>query len=254
MPPSSSAPGPRMVAFSSPFDESAVDFLETLDVPLYKIASFENTDIPLIRRVAATGKPVIMSTGMATAAELDQSVRAAREAGCRHLTLLKCTSTYPALPTNSHLATIPHMKALFGCEVGLSDHTLGLGVAVAATALGARVIEKHLTLDRADGGVDSTFSLEPAEFAQLVTETQRAWQALGQVHYGPTAAEAVAVTRRRSVYVAEDVRVGDLITRANLRCIRPGLGLAPVHYEGLLGRCFKADAAKGTPMRWDLVD
>jgi len=243
-----------MLPFSSPFDESAVDFLETLDVPLYKIASFENTDIPLIRRVAATGKPVIMSTGMATVAELDVSVKAARAAGCRHLTLLKCTSTYPATPENTNLLTIPHMRALFGCEVGLSDHTPGIGAAVAAVALGARVIEKHFTLARADGGVDSSFSLEPAELAQLVLETHRAWQALGGVSYGPTSAEAVAVTRRRSVYVTRDVKAGEAITRDNIRCIRPGLGLAPVHFDGLLGRRFRADARKGTPMSWHLAD
>lgn len=247
------ARGHGMLAFSSPFDETAVDFLESLGAPLYKIASFEATDLPLIRKVAATGKPMIMSTGMATAAEIETSVRAARDAGCTDLTLLKCTSTYPATPLNTHLRTIPHMAALTGCPVGLSDHTLGVGAAVAAVALGAPVIEKHLTLDRADGGVDSTFSLEPHEFAMLVRETRAAWQAMGEVHYGPTAAESVAVTRRRSVYVVRDVKAGEAITRDNVRCIRPGLGLAPRHFDGLIGRTFRRDAAMGTPMGWDLV-
>jgi N-acetylneuraminate synthase len=242
-----------MLAFSSPFDESAIDFLETLDVPAYKIASFENTDLPLIRRAAATGKPLIISTGMATVAELDLSVRTARAAGCRDLVLLKCTSTYPASPANTHLRTIPHLRELFGCEVGLSDHTMGVGAAVAAVALGATVLEKHLTLSRADGGVDSSFSLEPPELAQLVTETQRAWQALGHVSYGPTKAELPSVAHRRSVYVTRDVRAGETITRDNVRCIRPGLGLAPAHFDGLLGKTFGADVRRGTPMAWALL-
>jgi pseudaminic acid synthase len=242
-----------MVAFSSPFDETAVDFLESLDVPCYKIASFENTDIPLIKRVAATGKPMIISTGMATIAELDETVRAARSSGCKDLVLLKCTSSYPATPENSNLMTIPHMRELFGCEVGLSDHTLGIGASVAAVAFGATVIEKHFTLDRADGGVDSTFSLEPAEFALLVTETERAWQALGNVFYGPTKDEERSVTRRRSIYIAHDLNAGDVLTKENLRCIRPGNGLAPKHYDVLLGKTIKCDVKKGTPMRWDFV-
>ena len=242
-----------MIAFSSPFDETAVDFLESLDVPCYKIASFENTDIPLIRKVAATGKPMIISTGMATVAELDEAVRAARDAGCKELALLKCTSTYPATPENSNVLTIAHMRELFSCEVGLSDHTMGIGVAVASVALGATIIEKHFTLDRADGGVDSTFSLEPAELAQLVIETQRAWLALGKVTYGPTKAEERAVMRRRSIYIARDLKAGCVLTKENLRCIRPGHGLAPKHYEALLGKAVKCDVKKGTPMRWELV-
>jgi N-acetylneuraminate synthase len=196
---------------------------------------------------------LIISTGMATVAELDETVKAAREAGCRELVLLKCTSTYPASAENSNLLTIPHMRDLFGCEVGLSDHTMGVGASVAAVVLGATVIEKHLTLDRADGGVDSTFSLEPSEFAQLVTETERARRSLGRVLYGPTQAEAQAVTRRRSIYVVQDLAAGEVLNRDNLRCIRPGHGLPPKYYDALLGRVLKRAVKKGTPMRWDLV-
>ena len=243
-----------MLAFSSPFDETAVDFLETLDVPCYKIASFEAVDLPLIRRVARTGKPMIISTGMATVAELHEAVTAAREAGCRALTLLKCTSTYPATPVHSNLVTIPHLRALFDCEVGLSDHTMGIGAAVAAVALGASVIEKHFTLDRADGGVDSSFSLEPQEFAALVTETERAWQALGTISYGPTAAETRAVTRRRSVYAVRDIAEGEMLTRDNIRCIRPGHGLKPKHYEDVLGKRAKTALSRGTPLTFDVID
>lgn len=241
-----------MVPFSTPFDESAVDFLESLDVPCYKIASFENTDLPLIRRVAATGKPLIVSTGMATAAELDESVRAARAAGCSDLVLLKCTSTYPATAGNTNILTIPHLRALFGCEVGLSDHTMGVGVAVASVALGATVIEKHFTLRRADGGVDSAFSMEPDEFAQLVVESERAWQAMGQITYGPTEAEKKSLQYRRSLYVVEDLKAGDQLTRQNVRAIRPGLGLSPQHLEQVLGRIVKQDVRRGTAVRWDL--
>jgi N-acetylneuraminate synthase len=188
-----------IIPFSTPFDDTSVDFLEALNVPCYKIASFENTDLPLIRRVAATGKPLIISTGMATVAELDETVRAAREAGCRDLILLKCTSTYPATAENTNILTIPHLRELFECEVGLSDHTMGIGVSVASVALGAGVIEKHFTLSRADGGVDSAFSMESAEMAQLVVETERAWQALGRVSYGPTQAEKKSLQYRRSL-------------------------------------------------------
>ncbi|QNM98495.1 pseudaminic acid synthase [Chitinimonas koreensis] len=242
-----------MLAFSTPFDESAVDFLETLGVPAYKIASFENTDLPLIRKVAATGKPMIISTGMATVAELDESVRAARAAGCRDLVLLKCTSTYPASPENTHLRTIPHLRELFGCEVGLSDHTMGVGAAVAAVALGATVVEKHFTLRRADGGVDSTFSLEPEEMASLVTETGRAWQALGQVRYGATAAEQKSLVYRRSLYVVRDMAAGEAFGPDNVRAIRPGLGLAPKHLELVLGRRARTALKRGTPLSWDCL-
>jgi pseudaminic acid synthase len=242
-----------IMGFSTPFDESAVDFLESLDVPCYKIASFENTDLPLIRKVAATGKPIIISTGMASVAELDETVRAIRAAGGKDFVLLKCTSTYPATPQNSNLRTIPHLKDLFRCEVGLSDHTMGVGVSVASVALGACVIEKHFTLRRADGGVDSAFSLEPEEMASLVIETERAWQGLGQVSYGPTAAEEASLQYRRSLYVGQDMKAGEVFTAENLRRIRPGLGLAPKHYEMLLGRRVKNDVAKGTPVSWDLL-
>jgi len=242
-----------IIVFSTPFDDTAVDFLESLDVPCYKIASFENTDLPLIRRVAATGKPLMISAGMATVAELDETVRAAREAGCEHLILLKCTSAYPALPEHANLLTIPHLRELFSCEVGLSDHTMGMGVSVASVALGATVIERHFTLNRADGGVDSAFSMEPAEMARLVVETERAWQALGQVCYGPTEAEKGSIQFRRSLYVVKDMKAGDRLIPDNLRVIRPGRGLAPKHYELVLGRRVVKDVKRGTPVSWGLL-
>lgn len=242
-----------MIGFSTPFDATAVDFLESLDVPCYKIASFENTDLPLIRKVAATGKPMIISTGMATIAELDETVRAAREAGCKDLILLKCTSTYPATPEDSNIFTIPHMRDLFQCEVGLSDHTMGVGVAVASVALGARVIEKHFTLRRADGGVDSAFSLEPEEFKSLVIESERAWQSLGKTSYGPTEKEKKSLQFRRSLYVVKDMNAGDVFTEENLRAIRPGYGLPPKYFDSLLGKRVKHAVKKGTPVNWDLL-
>jgi N-acetylneuraminate synthase len=242
-----------LIPFSTPFDNTAVDFLEALDVPCYKIASFENTDLPLIRRVAATGKPVIISAGMASAAELDEAVGAARSAGCRDLILLKCTSSYPATPEDTNLMTIPHLRKLFGCEVGLSDHTRGIGVAVASVALGATVIEKHLTLNRADGGVDSAFSLEPAEMALLSAETERAWMALGDVHYGPTEAERKSLQFRRSLYVVKALRAGDVLTRENVRAIRPGLGLPIKHLEQVLGKTVKRNVAAGVALQWELL-
>lgn len=242
-----------MIPFSTPFDDTAVDFLEDLDVSCYKIASFENTDLPLIRRVAATGKPLIISTGMATVAELDETVRAARAAGCNDLILLKCTSTYPATPENSNVLTIPHLRELFGCEVGLSDHTMGLGASVAAVAHGATVIEKHFTLNRADGGVDSSFSLEPEELHALVIEAERAWQSLGQINYGPSEAEKESLIFRRSIYITQDLKAGAVLTLDNLRCVRPGMGLPPKYYDILLGRQVNQDVKKGTPMEWSLV-
>lgn len=242
-----------MVPFSTPFDDTAVDFLENLGVPCYKIASFENTDLSLIRRVARTEKPVIISTGMATAAELDETVCAARDAGCKDLILLKCTSTYPATPNNTNLFTIPHLRELFGCEVGLSDHTLGIGVSVASVALGVAVIEKHFTLRRAEGGVDSSFSMEPAEMAALVAETKRAWQALGHVSYGPVEAEKKSLIFRRSLYICEDLEVGDVLTPQNLRAIRPGHGLPPKYIDQLMGKRVVRSVKRGTPARWDLI-
>jgi len=242
-----------MEIFSTPFDESAVDFLESLNVPCYKIASFENTDVELIRKVAATGKPMIISTGMATVAELDESVRAAREAGCKDLILLKCTSTYPASPENTNILTIPHLKQLFRCEVGLSDHTMGVGVAVASVALGATVVEKHFTLARADGGVDSAFSLEPEELKSLVIETERAWQALGTVSYGPSQAETKSLVFRRSLYVVKDMQAGEAFTSENLRAIRPGLGLPTKFMSLALGKKAATAIKKGTPLNWELL-
>lgn len=242
-----------MIPFSTPFDSTAVDFLESLDVDCYKIASFENTDIPLIQRVARTGKPMIISTGMATVAELYCSVMAARDAGCENLILLKCTSTYPASPKNSNIATIPHMRELFDCQIGLSDHTMGTGVSVASVVLGATVIEKHFTLARAHGGVDSTFSLEPEELCQLVVETERAWQAMGTVKYGPSLAEKKSLQFRRSLYITQDLKAGEILTRDNVRAIRPGFGLPPEHLEDVLGVKLKSDVELGTPLSWNLL-
>lgn len=242
-----------MIAFGTPFDESAVDLLESLDAPCHKIASFENTDLPLIRRVARTGKPLILATGMASVAELDEAVRAAREAGCSNLVLLKCTSTYPASPENTNIRTIPHMREMFGCEVGISDHTMGLGTAIASVAVGATVIEKHFTLARADGGVDSAFSLEPHEMRALVTETERAWQSLGAVAYGPTRAEMKSLLHRRSLYVVKDMHAGEELNRENVRAIRPGAGLPTKHLDTLLGRRVNRTVKRGTALTWDLI-
>jgi len=242
-----------LICFSTPFDETAVDFLETLGTPAYKIASFENNHLPLIRKVAATGKPLIISTGMATVAELYEAVESARTAGCKEIVLLKCTSSYPAPPGGSNLLTIPHMKELFGTEVGLSDHTMGIGVAVASVALGATVIEKHFTLCRADGGVDAAFSLEPEELRLLVTETERAWQALGQISYGVSIAEENSVKFRRSLYVAEDIKAGDVFTKDNLRVVRPGYGLPPKYIDICFGKKAGRDLKKGTPLNWEHI-
>ncbi|MCY8931785.1 pseudaminic acid synthase [Bacillus atrophaeus] len=242
-----------MIPLSTPFDESAVNFLEDLGVPIYKIASFENTDIPLIKKVAATGKPIIISTGMATVAEIDETIMAAKEAGCKELILLKCTSTYPASPENTNISTIPHMKELFNCQVGLSDHTMGTGVAVASVALGATVIEKHFTLSRADGGVDSAFSLEPHELKELVIETERAWQALGQITYGPTDKEKASLKFRRSIYVKKDIKAGEIFTKENIKVVRPGYGLEPKYFDLIIGRTAKKHISAGTPLGWDYI-
>ena len=243
-----------IMGFSTPFDDTSVDFLENLGVPCYKIASFENVDLPLIRKVARTGKPIIASTGMTTVAELSDLVQTVRENGCTDLTLLKCTSSYPASPEGTNLRTIPHMRELFGCAVGLSDHTLGIGAAVASVALGAAVIEKHFTLSRAEGGVDAAFSLEPAEMAQLVRECRTAALALGAVSYERAEQEQKSLQFRRSLYVVEDMKAGDAFTEKNLRRIRPGMGISPKYYDALLGRCVKCDVKRGTPVSWDIVE
>lgn len=242
-----------LICFSTPFDETAVDFLASLDMPAYKIASFENNHLPLIKKVAETGKPILLSTGMASRADLDEAVNTAIKAGCSELILLKCTSSYPASPENSNLLTIPNMKELFGCQVGLSDHTLGVGASIASIALGATVIEKHFTLCRTDGGVDSAFSLEPEEMKILVIETKRAWQALGTVNYGLTATEKDSKSFRRSLYVVQDMKAGETFNPDNLRIIRPGFGLSPKYYEIFLGHEVKKDIPRGTPVSWDLI-
>lgn len=242
-----------LIVFSTPFDDTAVDFLESLDVPCYKVASFENTDLPLIRKIASTHKPLIISTGMATVAELDETVRTARECGCQDIILLKCTSTYPASPEDSNILTIPHMRELFQCPVGISDHTMGTGVAVASIALGAVFIEKHFALSRAEGGVDTSFSMEPDEMRSLVVESKRAWQALGRVNYGPTAKEKASLKFRRSLYVARDMKAGEVLIEENLRIIRPGYGLPPKYYEVVLGKKVKRDIKAGSPLSWEMI-
>lgn len=242
-----------IICFSTPFDEEAVDLLEDLDVACHKIASFENAHHPLLRKIASTGKPVIMSTGVSTLTDLDDSVRVLRSEGCKDLVLLKCTSTYPATPENTHLRTIPHMRQMFNCEVGLSDHTMGVGAAVAAVALGARVIEKHFCLSRAEGGVDSAFSLEPHEFKLLVEETERAFQALGEVQYGIQAAEQKSLNFKRSIYVVKDIKEGDVLTMENIRIIRPGDGLAPKYFDMLLGKKVNRDVSRGTALSFDFI-
>ena len=239
--------------FSTPFDETAVDFLEELEVPAYKIASFENTDLPLIKKVARTGKPVIISTGMASLAEIDEAVRTVRETGNTQVVLLKCTSTYPASASNSNLRTIPNMRKAFDCEVGLSDHTMGVGVAIASVALGAPVIEKHFTIRRADGGVDSAFSIEPGEFALLREEVDRAWSALGEVRYGASLAEEKSKVFRRSLYIAKKLKAGHVLQAGDIRIVRPGFGLPPKNYEVILGRRLVFDVSEGTPVGWDLL-
>ena len=242
-----------ILAFSSPFDETAVDFLESLNVPCYKIASFENTDWPLLKKIAATGKPAIMSTGVSRLADIDESVALLRQNGCSDLILLKCTSTYPASPENTNLLTIPHLQKLFNCIVGLSDHTMGIGASVASVALGARVIEKHFTLNRADGGVDSTFSLEPSELKSLVIESERAFLALGDVQYGIQETETKSSLFKRSIYVAKNIRAGETLTKDHLKIIRPGLGLSPRYFDLVIGRQVKKDVSAGTPLSFDLI-
>ena len=239
-----------MHCFSSPFDATAVEFLEKMDVPAWKIASFELVDLPLIRRVASTGRPLIMSTGMSTLSEIEEAVDTARNAGATQIALLKCTSGYPADPAEMYLRTIPHLAQAFGVVTGLSDHTLGSAVPVAAVALGACIIEKHITLSRATPGPDSAFSLEPQEFKQLVDDVRVAEKALGTVHYGVHEREAASRIFRRSLFVTADVRKGELLTAENVRSIRPGHGLHTRHLEEVLGRPAAADLSRGTPLRW----
>ena len=243
-----------LIAFSSPFDRDAVDMLSALDVPCYKIASFENNDLPLIEYVAKQGKPIILSTGMASLAEIDDAVSCIRAQGNEQIILLKCTSTYPATAGDSNLLTIPHLQQAFGCAVGLSDHTQGIGVSVASVALGASVIEKHFVLDRSAGGVDAAFSLEPAELTRLVCETKQAHLALGEVVYGGTQAEQQAKQYRRSVYVSQAIAEGERLTEDNLRIVRPGHGLAPKHFPVVLGRKAKQALEPGTALSWELID
>jgi N-acetylneuraminate synthase len=242
-----------LIPFSTPFDNSSVDFLESLNVDCYKIASFENTDVNLIRKVAATGKPLIVSTGMMDLSEMDEMVRNAREAGCKDLILLKCTSTYPSTPKGTNIATIPHMREMFGCEIGLSDHSMGTGVSVASVAMGATVIEKHFTLNRSDGGIDSAFSMEPSEMKSLVEESERAWQSVGTVSYGPGEKEIQSRQYRRSLYIVEDIKAGEVITEKNMRAIRPGLGLPTKYLDVVLGKKVVRDVTRGPAVCWDLL-
>lgn len=243
-----------LMAFSSAFDKTAVDFLESLDVPLYKIASFENIDLPLIRYVAQTGKPIILSTGLASQEEIAEAVACARSNGCQQLILLKCTSAYPATAKHANLKTMVDIAKQHDCLVGLSDHTLGIGVAIASVALGASVIEKHVTLARDDGGVDSAFSLEPHELAQLVTECRNAKQAIGEVQYGPTEHERDSLIFRRSIYFAKDIKAGEVIDAETISIIRPGYGLAPKHYDSLLGKKVNQDVEAATAVNWDVIE
>jgi pseudaminic acid synthase len=242
-----------IICFSTPFDNTAVDFLEELKVPAYKIASFENNHIPLLKRIAKTGKPVIMSTGISTLADIELAVNTLKDNGCTDIVLLKCTSTYPATPENTNILTIPHMREMFKCHVGLSDHTLGVGVSVASIALGARVIEKHFTISRAEGGVDSAFSLEPHEFRMLVEESERAFLSIGEIKYGILEEERKSLTFKRSIYIVEDMKAGEILTEVNTRIIRPGLGLAPRYFENILGMRVKRDVKKGTALTFELL-
>jgi N-acetylneuraminate synthase len=242
-----------LIAFSSPFDHSAVDFLMSLNVPAFKVASFENNDIPLIEHIARTGKPVILSTGMASEDELALAVDTLRSNGCSQFALLKCTSAYPATPDEANLLTIPALRSQFDCEVGLSDHTLGDTLAIASVALGASIIEKHFVLNRKDGGVDSAFSLQPGEFQRLVEQVTIAQQARGTVFFGASERESDSVKFRRSIYISTNIKAGEEITADNIRVIRPGLGLAPKHWQDVIGKQFTRDAKKGTALSWDLI-
>jgi N-acetylneuraminate synthase len=239
--------------FSTPFDLTALDYLESFEPPAYKIASFELNDPLLIKAIAAKGRPLIMSTGMATYEDIRDAVRSAQETGNDQIILLQCTSTYPASPENSHIRTITKLREDFSCNIGLSDHTAGIGAAIAAVALGAVLVEKHFTLSRNDGGVDAAFSMEPAEFALLVSESERAWQALGVARYGPLEAELTSLRFRRSIYVTENIVAGELLTPKNIRVIRPGYGLSPKFYTAVLGRPSATEIKRGTPLSWELL-
>lgn len=243
-----------LIFFSSPFDLTAVDFLEEMEVPAYKIASFEITDIPMLKKIAALGKPVIIATGIARLADIELAVQTCREAGNERVILLKCTSAYPAPYEDVNLRTIPAMRDTFHCITGLSDHTMGSAVAGAAVALGAKVIEKHLTLRRADGGADSAFSMEPEEFREMVQNIRRIELALGDVTYELTPMAAREREHSRSLFVAKDMKAGDVFTPENLRSVRPADGLHTKYYEEILGKKISRDAKLGTPMKWDLVD
>lgn len=243
-----------MLCFSTPFDHSAVDFLESLEVPCYKVASFELIDIPLIRKIAGTRKPMIVSTGMASIEEIQELVDEAANYGCRELILLKCTSSYPASPEETDLRTIPDMATRFGVPVGLSDHTRGIGAALAAISLGAVLVEKHFTLARSDGGPDAPFSIEPAELKALVEESERGWLALGQINYGRSPAEERSALYRRSLFVARHIRKGELFTDANIKSVRPSGGLLPKHLDEVIGKRAARDIEPGTPFNWDLIE
>jgi len=242
-----------ILCFSSPFDETSVEFLEELNVPAYKIASPEIIHLPLIEKIASTGKPMIISTGMASLSEINDAVDIIRTQNNSEFALLKCTSSYPASPIESNIISIPNMRRLYDCEVGLSDHTFGVGAPIAAVAHGATIIEKHFTLKRSDGGVDSAFSLEPNEMELLVNETERAWQALGNIHYGATKNEKRTLMYRRSIYISENIQRGDLLNEENIKIIRPALGLPPKYYNLVIGKKIKRNIKKGTPLSWDLI-
>lgn len=242
-----------IICFSTPFDEDAVDMLDNLGSPAYKIASFENNYHQLLKKVAGKNKPVIMSTGISELKDLIESVEVLRISGCKELALLKCTSTYPSTPENTNIRTIPHMRELFSCEIGISDHTMGVGVPVAAVALGATIIEKHFCLSRAEGGVDSAFSLEPHEFKSLVIEAERAWQSLGTVHYGVLETEKNSLNYKRSLYAVKDINEGDIFSAENIRVIRPGDGMHPKYYDLVIGKKAKVKISKGTPLTTDFI-
>jgi pseudaminic acid synthase len=242
-----------LIPFSSPFDKSAVDFLEKLDCPMYKIASFEVVDTELISYAASTGKPLVMSTGMASIKEIAIAVEAARTSGAEDITLLKTTSAYPASPRDSNLATMTKLGEIFKTKIGVSDHTMGLGVSVAAAALGASMIEKHVTLRRVDGGVDGSFSMEPSEFAQLIVEAESARQSIGKVHFGPSEGDLESLQFRRSLYVSRDVLAGEEVDEENVRSVRPSGGLSVSEFKNIIGLRFAVNAKAGTPMSFDLL-